>query len=184
MLFAAPLPSFQTERLLIREIKDSDVDSLFRIFSDPAVVRYWSSPAMQDREEAQQLYELIRECLAAQTLFQFGVQLHTSPEIIGTITLYNIDMQNRRAELGYALGSSWWKNGYMTEALHKMLSYCFKELNLNRIEADVDPRNEESIKSLERMKFQREGFLRQRWIVNEEVQDALFYGLLREDFLR
>jgi RimJ/RimL family protein N-acetyltransferase len=57
-------------------------------------------------------------------------------------------------------------------------------MGLRRLEADVDPRNTASIHTLERLGFQREGFLRERWQVNGEIQDALFYGLLRREWLK
>jgi RimJ/RimL family protein N-acetyltransferase len=63
-----------------------------------------------------------------------------------------------------------------------LLAYAFDELDLRRIEADVDPRNAASIRTLERLGFRREGYLRERWRVNGEVQDALFYGLLRREW--
>ena len=50
------------------------------------------------------------------------------------------------------------------------------------IEADVDPRNSASIRTVERLGFEREGYLRERWQVNGEIQDALFFGLLRPDW--
>jgi RimJ/RimL family protein N-acetyltransferase len=53
---------------------------------------------------------------------------------------------------------------------------------LNRIEADIDPRNVASARSLERLGFSKEGHLRQRWIVNGEVSDSAFYGLLLSDW--
>lgn len=70
----------------------------------------------------------------------------------------------------------------MQEALRALLGYAFGELNLERIEADVDPRNEASIRTLERLGFKKEGYLRERWKVNGEVQDAIFYGLLRREW--
>jgi RimJ/RimL family protein N-acetyltransferase len=70
----------------------------------------------------------------------------------------------------------------MHEALHALLGFAFDVLDLHRIEADVDPRNVPSIRTLERLGFQREGYLRERWQVNGEIQDALFYGLLRPDW--
>lgn len=47
----------------------------------------------------------------------------------------------------------------------------------------VDPRNAASIKTLERLGFQREGYLRERWQVSGEIQDAYFYGLLRPEWV-
>jgi RimJ/RimL family protein N-acetyltransferase len=71
----------------------------------------------------------------------------------------------------------------MNEALMAVLKYAFEVLELHRIEADVDPRNTESIKTVERLGFQREGYLRERWQVNGEIQDAYFYGLLKQEWV-
>src|SRR5260221_531021 len=56
--------------------------------------------------------------------------------------------------------------------------------NLNRLEADIDPRNVASARSLERFGFKKEGHLRERWIVAGEVSDTGFYGLLQSDWRR
>jgi RimJ/RimL family protein N-acetyltransferase len=74
--------------------------------------------------------------------------------------------------------------GYMHEALQTLLAYAFERLHLNRLEADIDPRNTSSARSLGRLGFVQEGHLRQRWIVDGEVSDTGFYGLLRDDWLR
>ncbi len=97
-------------------------------------------------------------------------------------TLFDINTICRRAEIGYALGSGVWGKGYMNEALTALLGYGFTELDLNRVEADIDPRNEASAKTLERLGFTREGLLRERWIVDGEVSDTAYYGLLRREW--
>lgn len=70
----------------------------------------------------------------------------------------------------------------MDEALRALVDYGFGPLDLNRIEADIDPRNEASARSLERLGFVREGLLRQRWIVDGVVSDSALYGLLTQDW--
>ena len=74
--------------------------------------------------------------------------------------------------------------GYMHEALQSLLEFAFEAMKLRRLEADVDPRNKPSIKTLERLGFQREGYLRERWHVAGEIQDAYFYGLLAREWQR
>lgn len=54
-------------------------------------------------------------------------------------------------------------------------------MKLNRIEADIDPRNAASARVHERLGFVRERLLRERWIVGDEVTDSALYGLLRSD---
>ena len=72
----------------------------------------------------------------------------------------------------------------MHEALQALLQHAFDRLDLNRLEADIDPRNLASARTLERLGFQKEGYLRERWIVNDEVSDTALYGLLRREWRR
>ena len=53
---------------------------------------------------------------------------------------------------------------------------------MNRLEADIDPRNDNSAKSLTRLGFREEGVLRERWIVAGEKSDTAYYGLLASDW--
>lgn len=176
------LPTINATRVCLRSMFEKDVDALYTIFSDPQVMRYWSTLPLADKNAASKLLSEIHEGFQRHTALKWGIAHRKDDTLIGTATLFNLDFSNRRAELGYALGRANWGNGYMQEALQALLSYAFEVLELHRIEADVDPRNQASIKTLERLGFQREGFLRERWQVGGEIQDALFYGLLRPDW--
>lgn len=177
------LPTIEASRVILRWITEEDVEALYSIFSDHEVMRYWSTTPLEDRTAAAALLREIHDGFQHRTLLKWGVALRTSNALLGTVTLVNLDFANRRAEVGYALGRAHWGNGYINEALHALLEYAFGVLDLHRIEADVDPRNAASIKTLERLGFQREGYLRERWQVGGEIQDALFYGLLRPDWV-
>ncbi len=178
------LPTIGAKRLSLRLISATDVDDLFAIFSDPEVMRYWSTPPLADREAADKLLAEIHEGFEHESMLKWGIAVLENDKLIGTTTLYNLDFSNRRCELGYALGRAYWGQGYMQEALDATLGFAFDTLDMRRIEADVDPRNIASVRALERMGFQREGFLRERWQVDGEIQDALFYGLLRGQWIR
>jgi RimJ/RimL family protein N-acetyltransferase len=85
----------------------------------------------------------------------------------------------RRCEIGYALASKHWGQGYATEALEALLDHGFRALGLNRVEADIDPHNVGSARVLEKLGFRQEGYMPERWIVHGEPADTAFYGLLR-----
>jgi RimJ/RimL family protein N-acetyltransferase len=70
----------------------------------------------------------------------------------------------------------------MSEALIALLDFAFGTLALRRLEADVDPRNANSLRILGKLGFQREGLLRERWNVAGEIQDTAFYGLLAKEW--
>lgn len=72
----------------------------------------------------------------------------------------------------------------MTEALTALLDHAFDGLGLHRIDADTDPMNRAAIQLLERLGFQREGLLRERWRTAGRKSDAALYGLLRHEWPR
>ncbi len=178
------LPIIKTERLVLRWVSENDIDSLYEVFSDPQVMRYWSTPPYADREDAVKLQREIAAGNENNTMIKWGLALRDSDRLIGTTTLFNLALDNGRAEVGYAMGRAHWGKGYMNEALTALLHHAFDVMELRRLEADVDPRNTSSIRTLERLGFQKEGYLRERWHVNGETQDALFYGLLRREWLK
>jgi RimJ/RimL family protein N-acetyltransferase len=171
-----------TERLTLRFLSEEDLPAAYDIFSHPEVMRYWSCPPWTDRSQAQQWLVNIQEGYRTRSAFQLGIERRTDQILMGTCTLFQFHEVSRRAEIGYALGRPYWGSGYMHEALGALLHYAFQTLDLNRIEADIDPRNRASARTLEWLGFQKEGHLRERWIVNDEISDTDLYGLLRRDW--
>ena len=132
--------------------------------------------------QAEALQAQIAACFEARSLFQWGISERSTSKLVGTCTLADLSMQHRRAALGYALARRAWGIGYVQEALPALLDFAFGTLELHRIEADVDPRNDASIRVLERLRFRLEGHQRERYHLMGEVQDALLYGLLKQEW--
>jgi RimJ/RimL family protein N-acetyltransferase len=176
------LPTLVTPRLRLRLPKHEDIDDLQAIFSDQEVMRYWSSPPLRGRPEAERLLDEIHANAEAGHGHQWGIERTDRPGIIGTCTLWRSYPVQPRAEVGFVLARAAWGRGYMHEALTALIHHAFGTLQLHRLEADVDPRNERSVRLLERLGFVREGVLRERWLVAGEVQDAVFYGLLAREW--
>ena len=176
----AKLP-IRTARLELRPLREADVGALFAIHADPKAMRYWDAPIWKNDERGRAM--VARDlALTASDYLRLGIESADSARLLGTCALWRIDAQCRRAEIGYILGSPNWGQGYMREALSALLDHAFGELDLNRIEADTDPRNERSTRLLERLGFVKEGLFRERCIVDGEVSDAAMYGLLRREW--
>jgi len=178
------LPIITTPRLVMRWVSEDDIDALYEIFSDPEVTRYWSSAPFAHREAAVTMQRKIAEDNLKDSVWKWGLALRDTNKLIGTVTLFNLSLSNGRAEIGYAMARAYWGKGYMNEALKAMIVHAFDVVKLRRLEADVDPRNTASVRTLERLGFQREGLLRERWHVEGEIQDAFFYGLLKREWSR
>jgi ribosomal-protein-alanine N-acetyltransferase len=176
----AHLPPLRGDAVHLRGLTTDDVPALHAIFSDADVVRFMSIPRMTSEAATQKFLAQIHHGFRAGTLYQWGIELEQ--RIVGTCTLADIDRTNRRAELGFALAKAFWGRGLILRALPSVLQFAFERLDLRRIEADADPRNTASVRVLERIGFQREGLLRERYIQLGEVQDAMVFGLLRRDW--
>ena len=182
MSFPTTPPELATERLLLRMHHDGDIDALYALFTDPATMRYWGAPPWTEPAQADAMLARGAVGFAAREAIRFALVPREGGPMIGSCALFTIDAQNRRAEMGYILAREAWGKGLMHEALTALLDWGFGPLGLHRVEADVDPRNVASVKSLERLGFAREGFLRQRWQVAGEISDSLFLGLLAPEW--
>ena len=175
------LPTLRGASVTLRALHDADVDDLHAAFSDPEVMRYWDVPLMESVSDTLRFLADIRDGFRSRTLFQWGIDAGTG-HIVGTCTLLNIDTTHRRGEIGFALARPHWGKGLASDAVATLIGFCFRELALRRIEADVDPRNERSQRLLERQGFVREGYLRERYRARGETQDAIVFGLLRREW--
>lgn len=173
------LPRLQGEGLSLRWLTRDDVPPLMAIFSDEEVVRFMSVSLQRSEADALSFLAEIHRGFVEGTLYQWGVEVEGA--LAGTCTLSGIDRRHRRAELGFALAPAFRGRGLMGRALSVLLDFAFERLDLHRIEADSDPRNSASIRVLERLGFQREGTLRERYFQLGEVQDAVLFGLLRRE---
>jgi len=178
----AKLP-LETPRLLLRPLEPGDAEALYAIFSDAKVARYGSSPPWSGLDEAHVFIQRAVDALRDGSSLRLGLVRREDGRLIGQCTLFAISAQNRRAEIGYSMASEAWGRGFMDEALRALIDYGFGELAFIRIEADIDPRNIASARTLERLGFEHEGLMRHRWIVAGEVSDTGYYGLLREKWL-
>lgn len=176
------LPVLESQRLRLRALRDADADALLKLHGDPEVMRYWSTSPWTGIAQAHAHLQRARRDFESGGVLPWAIATAATDELIGTVTLFRIDRDHRRAEIGYALGSAHWGQGLTSEALSLVLHHAFDTLQLERIEADTDPRNAPSRRMLERLGFVQEGTLRKRWFVNDEWCDTALYGLLREDF--
>ena len=181
----AALPAFpelRGTRLRLRGPRAGDAAAVFTLFADPAVMRYWSRPPMTTLGEAEGLVVEILEAFEQRTMLNWVIVGRDDDAVIGTCTLFQFDPRHHRAEVGYALRSDKWGAGLAREAVTLALDWAFDTLQLHRIEADIDPRNDASRVLLHRLGFASEGLLRERYFIGDEVSDTEIFGLLAEEW--
>lgn len=102
--------------------------------------------------------------------------------IIGGLTVGQIRRGvAQTATLGYWMGEGFAGRGYMSRAVRAAANFVFATLRLHRLEAACLPHNEASMRLLESVGFQREGYARSYLRINGRWQDHMLYGLLESD---
>ncbi len=86
--------------------------------------------------------------------------------------------------IGYYLAEEYWGKGFATESVRMLVSFLFEKVNVNRIQAEVMPANENSKNVLLKNNFMKEGLVRQAsYWSGKGVVDLEMYGILKNEYI-
>jgi len=177
-----PTPTLHTARLQLRPFTGADADDLFSLHSSAHVLRYWDAPPWSERSRAERFITACRTMSEEGTGARLAVERRSDGAFLGWCSLSRWNPDFRSASMGYCLHEAAWGQGYATEAAGAVLGWAFATLDLNRVQAETDTRNTASARVLEKLRFVREGTLREDCVVNGEVSDSWVYGLLSREW--
>jgi RimJ/RimL family protein N-acetyltransferase len=175
----------ESERLILRRFKDSDLAPFMAYRNDPEVARYQSWSSCDEHEAT----AFIREMESAQPevpgeWFQFAIESKETGALMGDCALRVDEHEPYRAEIGFTLAREHQGKGVASEAVSRLLDYTFDALGLHRVIAIVDCRNALSVALLERLGMRREGhFLENVWFKGGWADEYL-YAVLKDEWLR
>jgi RimJ/RimL family protein N-acetyltransferase len=158
-----------TPRLRLREARIEDLEAMHAVLGDREATLYWSTPPHADFEETRAWLTAMIE--APPERFDFIVE-HEG-RCIGKCGMYQIPV------IGFILHPDTWGLGLAQEALDAVVRAAFRELAIEEIVADVDPRNARSLKLLERIGFRVTGSAKRTWYISGEWNDSIYLGLPR-----
>lgn len=173
--------SIPTGRLLIRRLRDDDLDTLVAYRSLPEVARMqlWDS---YDREKGLEMIEdcRAREPFTAGDYFQFAVEHRATGRLVGDL-YFKMDDAGKQAEIGYTFDPAFQGQGLASEAVRALIDFAFKERGLHRVYGVTDPRNERSIALMQRLGMRQEAHFRKNlWFKGEWADDVVFAVLAEE----
>jgi ribosomal-protein-alanine N-acetyltransferase len=145
----------ETERLILREYEEADLDPLHRIFSDPETMKYY--PAPFSLQKTQDWIKRNQERYRKDGFGLWAVCLKETNECIGDCGLVKQMVDDRiEVEIGYHINKQYWSKGYATEAAKACKAYGFNQLGLNKLISIIDPKNVPSIRVAEKIGFTKE----------------------------
>lgn len=113
---------------------------------------------------------------------EIGYVILANNDMVGRIGLYNIDVFNKSASIGYWLSKEWEGKGIITRSCKAVIDEGFKRLKLNRIEIRAALQNYKSQAIPQRLGFKQEGIIRQGEFVNNQFVDLYVYSMLSEEW--
>ncbi|WP_053219913.1 GNAT family N-acetyltransferase [Virgibacillus senegalensis] len=176
-------PELETERLLLIEMGKQYAKRFFDIMSNDQVTRYYGMNSLVNMEQAEELIHSLHETYKSGRGIRWGLVLKEDNSFIGTAGLNNLSIYSKKAEIGYELDPDYWRKGYASEAINKILEYSFLELSLFRMGAITFPQNDASNQLLRKLGFTREGTLRGYLYQNKQSHDAFIFSLLQPDWI-
>ncbi|NUS99530.1 MAG: GNAT family N-acetyltransferase [Sphingomonas sp.] len=157
----------QTERLVLRRARYEDAPAMHRIMSDPLAMRYWSSPPHKEFGETERW---VASMIKADPSMGDDFLITLDGEVIGKFGAW------RLPEFGFLIDPAHWGRGYASEAMVAFIAHR-RSVGATELTADVDPRNRQSIRLLERHGFVETGRKKGTWQVGNELCDSIYYRL-------
>lgn len=171
-------PELETERLLLRRYKESDIDMLYKILSDDRLTKYTNFPKYTRLEELQLIKKWINN--ADNSKYEkWVIVLKDDNTPIGTISVNGMDEYNNYCNIGYVILYDYWGNGYTAEALEKVSDYLL-DSGYRLIECSCNELNVQSSRVMEKAGFKKDGYIKNRRLNKDgSYSGSEFYSKVR-----
>ena len=161
-------PILTTERLILRQLLESDVQEIFLLRSDKTINKFLDRKPSETLEDA---LNFIRNIKNNELLYWAITQTH-SGKLVGTICLFDFSDELNKCEIGYELLTDYQGQGIMSEATKEIIEFAVHTLCLNAIDAFTHKDNHSSTKLLQKFNFYKTG------IIDETNPNLLVFRLL------
>lgn len=178
-----------TERLVLRPLRESDLDDVYAYQSRDDVVRYLPWDVRTREASAEHLAKRVAWTRLENDgdFLVVAVELPAEPDrparVIGDLSLILTSAANRQAEVGWVFHPDFHGQGYATEAAATLLELAFSELASHRVFANLDPRNDASVRLCTRLGMRREAHFVHDQIFKGEFADTYVYAILDVEWM-
>ncbi len=173
-------PIINTERLLLRDIRISDINDMFEYASHDIITQYVLWDTHNSPNDSMVFINLTLKEYKTGNHYDWGIELKSNGKFIGTVGFPNMDIKNRNAELGFVVSQDYCGKGIATEAAKAVLEFGFEELKLHRIWAEHFQDNNASKKVIQKLGMIYEGTMRESVCKNNVFHNLLFHSILEK----
>ena len=170
-----------TNRFVLRQFKDEDIENVFKGLSHPDVIKYYGI-SFETIEATQEQMDWFANNEKNGTGIWWAIYGKDDNVFYGAGGLNDIIKEHRKAEVGFWLLKEFWGKGIMIEVMPKIIEFGFEQLALNRIEGFVDSENQNCKKALSKLNFNYEGCMRDCEVKNGNYISLDIYAILKKSY--
>ena len=172
-----------TERLILRKHKIEDADAMFNNWAkEKEVTKFLRWQPYKSVEDTQKIISEWIVSYKKNDFYFWTIELKETGDLVGDISVVNIDEETASIELGYGIGTRWWGKGIIAEAGRALIKFFFEEVEANRVYAKHATGNPNSGRAMQKMGMKYEGILRQSGKCNQGIIDEVYYSILRDEY--
>ena len=161
----------RTERLLMRRAEVRDLGPMHIVLSNPEAMRYWSTPPHASLHQSR---EWLKAMMASPESESDDFVVEYQGRVIGKAGFW------RLPEIGYIFHPDCWGQGLAHECLSALIARAFGRFDMEALTADVDPRNQASLRLLAKLGFVETGRKSATWLIGDEWCDSVYLARRRD----
>lgn len=172
----------ETERLILRRFSIEDAEAMYNNWaSDEDVTKYVTWETHKTVNDSMEILSLWEKEYQQNKLYNWAIVLKNTKKLIGSIGLVIVD--EKTAEIGYALSKSYWGNGIMPEAAKRVIKHCFEDLGFSEIRGKHFAKNPKSGRVMQKIGMTYLKTLHNADKDNKGIyQDSICYVLKKKDY--
>lgn len=167
----------------LRPMKKDDVEALYAVAQDERIWTHMTN-SMKTRFDMEKYIQAALRAKELGSEYPFVIIHNESNKIIGSTRLMDIALVHKRLEIGNTwLHPEFWRTSINTECKCLLFTYCFEELQMNRVQLKTDHENIRSQRAIERIGAIREGVLRNHMIrVDGTIRHTVMFSVIKEQW--
>ncbi|MFX0104442.1 MAG: GNAT family N-acetyltransferase [Candidatus Hodarchaeota archaeon] len=171
--------------LFLRKISKSDAEFFLNSLNEKDITNYLSLGPLRTIEHSKRLLRSYLKYWDNYLQFNYIIELHEVNQVkIGSISLWNVNWQHHRAQVGIWLIPSFWSKGLAEKSINLIKVIAFRHLKINRLEAFIALENKRSIFLFKKCGFKEEGTLKHYLNFQGIYHDAVILACLRKKINR
>ena len=167
-------PKIETERLILRRYKETDIDAIYDIITDKRLTQYIKYPDKTKEEELECIKKWISE--ADESKYErWVIELKSTGDVVGNIDINTIVKKHNYCNVGYSIRYDYWGNGYASEALKAVSDHLLKNSRYYLVECSCNELNKASSRVMEKAGFKKDGYIANRRLNDNGTYSGVVY---------